>query len=158
MALDLDEVGDLLEHLVGDLDRAAVDLVVALRLDQRDELVHHRYVRAFEERLAQEARARDADFEELFPHEWHWDAPEQVDPVKEATAQQTRLTAKTTTYARELANDGHDWREHFEQLARERDLAKQLGLELTAPNQPGALVPAGPLEEDDDPKPQNEDE
>ncbi len=41
-------------------------------------------------------------------HAWFWDAPEHVDPQKEANAQKTRLASGTTHRAREYARAGLD--------------------------------------------------
>lgn len=67
------------------------------------------------------------------PHEWRWDGREHVDPVKEASAQQTRLSSLTTTLAREYAAQGLDWREQLDQIAAERRAMQELGLSPVAP-------------------------
>ncbi len=73
-------------------------------------------------------------------HTWFWDGAEHVDPNKEASAQATRLSSLTTTLAAEYARQGKDWEVELRQLARERDLKKELGLksghELQYGNQP----------------------
>ncbi len=74
--------------------------------------------------LPQAARTRDAEF----PHQWFWDGYEHVDPVKEATAQATRLASHTTTLAREYAEEGLDWESELRQRAREVALLTELGL------------------------------
>ena len=62
-------------------------------------------------------------------HVWFWDGQEHVDPGKEATAQQIRLDARTTTLAAEYAKQGKDWETELRQIARERKLMKELGIE-----------------------------
>ena len=62
-------------------------------------------------------------------HVWFWDGQEHVDPGKEATAQQIRLDARTTTLASEYAKQGKDWETELRQIARERKLMKELGIE-----------------------------
>lgn len=85
-------------------------------------------------------------FEEYSPgetlpaHYWFWDGREHVDPLKNAEAQRTRLESGTTTYAAEYARDGKDWQVEFEQLKREQDYMKSLG--LTLPGFPSSS-PAG---------------
>ena len=71
--------------------------------------------------------------EGLPPHVWMWEGHEHVDPVKEATAQQIRLTTNTTTLADECARQGKDWQAHLLQRAREIKLMRELGLAATSP-------------------------
>lgn len=61
-------------------------------------------------------------------HQWFWDGTEHVDPVKEATAQQTRLEMHTTTLAKEYARAGLDWEAELRQRGKEIKLMQQLGL------------------------------
>jgi lambda family phage portal protein len=61
-------------------------------------------------------------------HNWFWDAPEHVDPAKEANAQATRLANQTTTLADEWAAKGWDWEEKLEQLKIERKKLVDAGL------------------------------
>ncbi len=63
---------------------------------------------------------------EAYPHEWHWDSRGHVDPQKEASAQDTRLKNGSTTYPREYAKAGLDWRNEFQTQA------EALGLTLEA--------------------------
>jgi lambda family phage portal protein len=63
-------------------------------------------------------------------HEWFWDGREHVDPNKEANAQATRLANLTTSLAEEWANRGRDWEKGMRQIARERALLAELGLNL----------------------------
>jgi len=65
-----------------------------------------------------------------WPHQWFWDGHEHVDPVKEATAQATRLANYTTTLAYEYARQGRDWEEALRQRAAELRLMHELGLTL----------------------------
>ena len=62
---------------------------------------------------------------------WFWDGFEHVDPAKEASAQEKRLANKTTSLATEYARTGRDWEEELRQIARERELMTELGLEPT---------------------------
>ena len=64
------------------------------------------------------------------PHLWFWDGHEHVDPSKEANAQETRLRNCTTTLATEFAKQGRDWEVELRQIAKERALAKELGVAL----------------------------
>lgn len=83
--------------------------------------------------LPQSFRTRDL---ELPPHRWFWDGMEHVDPVKEATAAQTRLQNNMTTLADEYARQGQDWEERLAQRGREYDRMKELGL---------PVAPLGPI-------------
>jgi len=64
----------------------------------------------------------------LPPHQWFWDGMEHVDPYKEANAQKLRLASNTTTLAYEYARQGRDWEEELRQIAREKNLMRELGL------------------------------
>ena len=63
-------------------------------------------------------------------HQWFWDGHEHVDPLKEASAQATRLSSNTTTLASEYARAGKDWETELRQRAKEVALMKELGLSL----------------------------
>jgi len=63
-------------------------------------------------------------------HQWFWDGHEHVDPVKEASAQATRLANHATTLATEYARQGKDWETELRQRAKEISLQKELGLPL----------------------------
>jgi lambda family phage portal protein len=82
------------------------------------------------------------------PHQWFWDGNEHVDPAKEATAQQTRLSSHTTTLASEYAKQGRDWESELRQRAKEVALMKELGLEADQA-QPLQPTPAAGKEDDD---------
>jgi len=83
-----------------------------------------------------EAAREPGIFPDAFPpmaecsHEWFWDGRENVDPAKEANAQATRLANLTTTLAEEWANRGRDWEKGVRQIARERAVLAELGLQL----------------------------
>lgn len=62
-------------------------------------------------------------------HVWFWDGQEHVDPSKEAAAQQKRLESHTTNLAIEYAKQGRDWAVELRQIAKERELMKQLGID-----------------------------
>jgi len=83
------------------------------------------------------------------PHAWFWDGHEHVDPLKEATAQSTRLASHTTTLAAEYARQGLDWEDQIRQRAKEIELMDELGLiapAVTTNNQTAVM-------EDDDAPP-----
>lgn len=67
-------------------------------------------------------------FEEI-PHQWIWDNRQHVDPEKEANAQAVRLDRRLTTLADEYAREGQDWEVQLRQIARERELIQDLGLD-----------------------------
>jgi lambda family phage portal protein len=81
------------------------------------------------------------------PHVWQFDGREHVDPVKESTAQATRLQNNLTTLAYEYARQGQDWEEALRQRAKELALMTELGLPLApAASQP---PPANPQDTTD---------
>jgi capsid protein len=84
---------------------------------------------------------------EDFPHQWFWDGHEHVDPLKEASAQATRLASNTTTLATEYARQGRDWETELRQRAKEVALMKELGLSGV---QAAPQAPAEEVTEDED--------
>ncbi len=94
--------------------------------------------------LPQSMRTRDADVRRR-KHQWFWDGNEHVDPAKEANAQATRLTSRTTSLAREYARQGLDWEAELRQIAKERELMATLGIQPA-----DAAVPVGTKDEDND--------
>jgi len=67
---------------------------------------------------------------------WQWDGKEHVDPGKEASAAETRLNTLTTSLAAEYAKQGKQWDVELRQIAAERSLMAELGLQMVSPNQP----------------------
>ena len=76
---------------------------------------------------------------------WIWDGFEHVDPAKEAQAQEVKLRNNLTTYAEEYAKQGKDWEEQFRQIAKEKALMKELGLEMAQVAPPTAAPMEGGL-------------
>ena len=74
--------------------------------------------------LPQSMRMTDA----VRTHQWFWDGNEHVDPAKEANAQATRLSSRTTSLAREYAKQGLDWEAELRQIAKERAFMRELGI------------------------------
>jgi capsid protein len=74
------------------------------------------------------ANRQDTGGTPVSPHQWFWDGHEHVDPLKEASAQATRLASNTTTLAAEYARQGKDWETELRQRAKEVTLMKELGL------------------------------
>lgn len=77
---------------------------------------------------------------------WGW-----VDPVKEIGASVAAIDAGLSTYAKELAGQGEDWEETFQQLVQEKEYAAALGLIFRPPKTATASgelkesqVPLGP--------------
>ena len=63
----------------------------------------------------------------------------QIDELKETQSALLRINAGLSTREAEIARLGEDWREVFEQLAREQEMAKKLGIEFnTDAAKPGA--------------------
>ena len=71
---------------------------------------------------------------------WVWDGKDHVDPAKEANACETRLRTLTTTLAAEYSRQGKQWEVELRQIAAERALMAELGLEM--PTAPGSQLPA----------------
>ncbi len=61
-------------------------------------------------------------------HQWFFDGHEHVDPIKEAKGQAIRLANLTTTLSKECAAQGDDWEVVLEQVAREVQRKRELGL------------------------------
>lgn len=79
---------------------------------------------------------------ETWDWRWQWDGFESIDPVKDAVAVQTLKAVGLTTDADELAKQGKDWREHYNQLAREKAMRDRLGIEPAPAPPPAAPPPA----------------
>ena len=82
-------------------------------------------------------------------HMWFFDGHEHVDPLKESSAQATRLAAHTTTLADEYARKGQDWETQLRQRAKEVALMTELGLmpDSEALNSPLEPVHVQPVED-----------
>lgn len=83
--------------------------------------------------------------------DWHWDGFASIDPLKDATATETRLRLHLTTLAEECAADGKDWQEVLGQRAAEAAELARLGLPdptAPAPAPPPAPPPAPAPAED----------
>ena len=78
--------------------------------------------------------------------EWYWTGAEHVDPKKEADAESTRLESGSITYASVYAKQGLDWEKQFEQLAREQEKIKELGIKV---GKTGAQTNEQPENEDE---------
>jgi lambda family phage portal protein len=72
---------------------------------------------------------------------WVWDGSEHIDPQSEASAQQIRLDANTTTLAAEYAALGKDWEVELTQRARELALMRELGIIQSPQSEPVAGKP-----------------
>lgn len=88
---------------------------------------------------------RTAAFRDL-GHQWFWDGQSPVDPLKDASAQTTRLQNHTTTLAYEYAQQGRDWESELRQRAKEVALMNELGLPVL---EPAAKPVAAEVESDD---------
>ena len=124
-------------------DRAHIESVILERLFAawRDEAVR------IEGYLPQALRTVTADW----THGWMWGGFEHVDPSKEATAQQTRLTNLTATLADEWAKAGEDWETKLELIAKieakKKALAEKYGITFPAINTGGAQQQEDPEDE-----------
>lgn len=73
-------------------------------------------------------------------HQWFWPGQEHVDPEKEASAQQIRLSSLTTSLADEYAKKGQDWEKQLQQISKERKLMATLGIEMAPSNPAGKPI------------------
>ncbi len=60
---------------------------------------------------------------ETLPHEWFWDAPGEVDPIKETTGKTLKIAAGLSHRRRELSELGIDIDTHDEQAAKDLGLS-----------------------------------
>ena len=79
-------------------------------------------------------------------HTWFWDGFPHVDPSKEASAQEKRLSNNTTTLAAECAKDGRDYMSVLHQRAKEIKLMKELGIPVSGESP--AETPTEPADDD----------
>lgn len=82
------------------------------------------------------------------PHEWFWPGSDNIDPVKEAAAQDIKLRNGTTSLAKEMAKEGRDWEDHLDEVAREEASRAKRGLPSIFA---GALPTKSKDEEDEEP-------
>lgn len=80
-----------------------------------------------------------------FDYVWFWSEREHVDPLKEASAVETRLRTRTTTLAAEYARQGKDWEAEVAQLEREQAALGRAQLALAEPVNGPALLAAAEL-------------
>lgn len=85
-------------------------------------------------------------------HQWSFDGDLHIDPAKEAKAQADRLASLTTTLADEYAREGKDWEMALRQIARERELMRELNLAAVTPSSeaPSSETPDEEKEESED--------
>jgi lambda family phage portal protein len=89
----------------------------------------------------------------------YWDEIEDdIDPVKAATAQQTRLESHTTTLAYEYARKGKDWEAELRQRAVEIKLQKELGLIVDLRPESFGDMTKQPQKQQKQPVPQDDEE
>jgi lambda family phage portal protein len=77
---------------------------------------------------------------------WGW-----VDPTKEIEASQMAISNGFSTLADECASQGRDWEETLVQIARERKVAEELGIELPSAASATPAPFGGEAGEDDEP-------
>jgi len=61
-------------------------------------------------------------------HRWLWPGIPSIDPVKDATAAQTRLSTFTTTFSEECYRDGVDPETRADEIARDVEMFRERGL------------------------------
>lgn len=74
---------------------------------------------------------------------WHGAGRGQIDPLKETQASVLKITSGLSTFEKEMGElHGDDWREIFEQQAREKKMREELGLavEMDAQHQQGEIA------------------
>lgn len=92
---------------------------------------------------------------------WQWDGFPSIDPEKDAKAAEIEKRIGLTTDSILLAKRGLDWREVYRQLAREKAMRAELGIEPTpAPASVAATAAVDPEDEEkeDDTEDETEDE
>lgn len=72
--------------------------------------------------------SRDLPAIEKWRWAWNWDGFDSIDPNKDAMTDDLRLSNGTSTHAEIFAEYNQDWREAFQQLAKEKAYAQKLGL------------------------------
>jgi lambda family phage portal protein len=122
------------------------------RIDRFDfeQVVSNPLFRAWEEpaRMTGEVPA-NAPPVETWGVAWEYDGWPGIDQVKDATANDIRIKNGTATLAGVLADDGTDWRQHIQQLAKEKAYAESKGLPWPMLfNAPAAGSPAPQTEQD----------
>ena len=76
------------------------------------------------------------------PCVWIWGERDHIDPGKEASAQETRLRSRVTTFAREFARVRRDWRNEIAQAAREYESLDEAGLIAVNPQLAPRIIEA----------------
>ena len=157
-------LGVAAHSLTGDVSEANFSSLRAAVLDERDHWrkrqswlianLHEIVYRDWLEMalLAGALNLPSADFQKLckpvwWPRTWDW-----VDPKTDVDSSLTAVRGGLSTYQKELGLRGEDWREVFEQRAREQQLAKELGLVLDEPNTKPPTKPDAPPEPPTPPK------
>ncbi len=84
--------------------------------------------------------------------EWIGSSRHQIDELKETQAAVARINAGLTTRESEIARFGRDYRKVFRQLAREKRLADELGLDFSGNDAMMGAVEAATDEEDQEAK------
>jgi phage portal protein, lambda family len=64
-------------------------------------------------------------------HKWIKSPKKWIDPAKEAAANKDALLTGQKTFADMAAENGKDWQEQLEEMARVKDYASELGIDLT---------------------------
>lgn len=62
---------------------------------------------------------------------WFFDGRGAIDPSKQASADEKNLKSKSSNHAIIFGRQGKDWKKEFDQMAKEQQYAKSIGLELT---------------------------
>ena len=82
---------------------------------------------------------REVELMELLParpndatYTWVWPGKKHVDPAKESKGLETLLKNHLTSLKQQLAEKGIDWKEHLQQLSKEREQLAALGLSADA--------------------------
>lgn len=85
-------------------------------------------------------------------HAWYWDGAEYIDPLKEAKADETRLLAGMLSRSEYYARRGLDWSKEMRQIAKEKKMMADLGLDYS-PQPAAPMAPNDPLLDQEDPVP-----
>jgi phage portal protein, lambda family len=105
-------------------------------LDVMDE-IYEAFVRELflENKLFESGAPEERNFfnklHEYTRHKWIKAPKKWIDPAKEAAANKDALLTGQKTFADMAAENGKDWQEQLEEMARVKDYASELGIDLT---------------------------
>ncbi len=114
----------------GQLDHLLYAKAIDIKRERFETIVLDRMLEEFLREFAAVSDEVPAELRDMMvvPHAWFWPSIGVIDEEKAANARKTRLESGMSTYAREYAAIGLDYRPEFEQQAKERRERIELGL------------------------------